>query len=113
MATISNNKKIIVSPNDDTVYRLIIETENGQVRYTDILVKVRKKILHAKDPVTGVVDEITVYPTTKHLSKWIECKINDEIGYITYDSPTNENASILRCKIPNDNAVYRILKKIN
>ena len=113
MATISNNKKIIVSPDDDTVYRLIIETENGQVRYTDILVKVRKKILHAKDPVTGVVDEITVYPTTKHLSKWIECKIDNEIGYITYDSPTNGNASILRCKIPNDDTIYRILKKIN
>lgn len=113
MATISNNKKIIVSPSDDTVYRLIIETENGQVRYTDILVKVKKKILHAKDPVTGVVDEITVYPSTKHLSKWIECKIDDEIGYIAYGSPTSKNASILRCKIPNDDTIYRILKKIN
>lgn len=113
MATISNNKKIIVSPIDDTVYRLIIETENGQVRYTDILVKVKKKILHAKDPVTGVVDEITVYPSTKHLSKWIECKIGGEIGYIAYGSPTSKNASILRCKIPNDDTIYRILKKIN
>ena len=35
---ISNEKSVIVSPSEDTRYRLKVETEGGQVAYNDILV---------------------------------------------------------------------------
>jgi hypothetical protein len=103
---------IEVSPPSDTTYFCkITDKETNESDVISLFVESKKRILHAKNPETGEIQEIFVYPNTNNLNgKFIECKVDGYIGYIAYDSPTHKNASILNCSV--DGKVYKILKRI-
>jgi hypothetical protein len=103
---------IEVSPPSDTTYFCkIIDKETNESDVISLFVESKKRILHAKNPETGEIQEIFVYPNINNLNgKFIECKVDGYLGYIAYDSPTHKNASILNCSV--DGKVYKILKRI-
>lgn len=106
-----NTWTIEVDPPCNSRYYCDIEDKvTGETDTLEFVIEAPRRVIHAKDPITNEVQEILVYPTTRYLNdKFIECKVDGELGYIAYDLPTHANASILHCKIPNDNTIYKIL----
>lgn len=107
-----NNWCIEVSPPcDNTYFCKITDKETNESDVISLFVESKKRILHAKNPETGEIQEIYVYPNTNNLNgKFIECKVDGYIGYIAYDVPTHKNASILNCSVNGE--VFKILKRI-
>lgn len=107
-----NNWCIEVSPpSDNTYFCKIIDKETNESDVISLFVESKKRILHAKNPETGEIQEIYVYPNTNNLNgKFIECKVDGYIGYIAYDLPSHKNASILNCSVNGE--VFKILKRI-
>jgi hypothetical protein len=102
--------KIEVDPVYDTIIQCVITNLTMQDTITFNL-EGSGRVLHAKDPVTGIVEQISVYSSNRSLSKYIECKVDGKQGYIAYGNPNDPNASILHCKIPGDPGTYKILKR--
>lgn len=98
-------------PSDNTYFCKIIDKVTNESDVISLFVESKKRILHAKNPETGEIQEIYVYPNTNNLNgKFIECKVDGYIGYIAYDIPSHKNASILNCSVNGE--VFKILKRI-
>lgn len=60
-----------------------------------------------------VTEEITLYTTLDEVkNKGINFKKNDVKCYAAYDEAGNENASMLNCKLPDDETAYKVLKNV-
>ena len=104
------NYKVIVQPlGSVTYYCLITELSTGITDTIEIQLEGDLRIIHCKDIHTGVYQEIKVYPDTRFLDKFIECKVNGENGFLAVGDLNNPNRSLLKCKFPNDSNVYAIL----
>lgn len=98
-------------PSDNTYFCKIIDKVTNESDVISLFVESKKRILHAKNPETGEIQEIYVYPNTNNLNgKFIECIVDGYIGYIAYDIPSHKNASILNCSVNGE--VFKILKRI-
>ena len=104
------NYKVIVQPLGTVIYScLITELSTGITDTIEIQLEGDLRIIHCKDIHTGEYQEIKVYPDTRFLDKFIECKVNGENGFLAVGDLNNPNKSLLKCKFPNDSNVYAIL----
>lgn len=92
---ILKNEKFFDFGNEDSELEYIVEdiTDFKVIGYLNV----------KKD---NIIQKIAIYEYLR------DNRIKCSGGYIAYDLPTHANASILHCRIPNDNTIYKILLNV-
>lgn len=104
----AETQTVIVQPLGDVVYRcLITEISSGESCVIEIPLSGELRIIHARNTVTGEYQEIKVYPDTRMLDRYIECKVNGYNGYIAVGDLNDPRRSMLKCRISGED--YAIL----
>lgn len=104
----AETQTVIVQPLGDVVYRcLITEISSGESCVIEIPLSGELRIIHARNTVTGEYQEIKVYPDTRMLDRYIECKVNGYNGYIAVGDLNDPRKSMLKCRISGED--YAIL----
>lgn len=104
----AETQTVIAQPLGDVTYRcLITELSTGESCVIEIPLSGELRIIHARNTVTGEYQEIKVYPDTRMLDRYIECKVNGYSGYIAVGDPNDPRKSMLKCRISGED--YAIL----
>jgi len=86
---------------------LVTEISSGETCEIEIPLSGDLRIIHARNTLTGEYQEIKVYPDTRMLSKFIECKVQGYPGFIAVGDLDDPLKSMLKCRINGED--YAIL----
>ena len=104
----ATTQTVVVQPLGSVVYRcLVTEISSGETTEIEIPLSGDLRIIHARNTLTGEYQEIKVYPDTRMLSKFIECKVQGYPGFIAVGDLDDPLKSMLKCRINGED--YAIL----
>lgn len=109
----STERTVVVEPFGTVTYQcLITELSTGISDTIEIQLEGDLRVIHAKNIHSGECQEIRVYPDTRLLQKYIECKVDGYQGYIAVGELSNPKRSMLKCKFPGDSEIYAVLLNV-
>lgn len=109
----STERTVVVEPFGAVTYQcLITELSTGVSDTVEIQLEGDSRVIHARNIHSGEYQEIRVYPDTRLLQKYIECKVDGYQGYVAVGGLDNPKRSMLKCKFPGDSEIYAVLLRV-